>query len=166
MEPRLQRAEQVHLEMESLSREFHLLGEICQQQKDQIISLQSQSQHSWEWRTKCALLHKEKEEGLRKIHGLEQALGACQARLKELEREGSCKELEISELRVHLEEERACAWNKMKVRIMIYVSLQIMIGLLGFGREICIHEDNKSAVGVTHHGTQGSCTSSSQKDTR
>lgn len=99
-----------------LSRQYHEVEELYRQQKEKTLSLQSQSRQGWEWKAQCAALLREKEARLRQIRGLGQSLGACQARLRELEGEGSEKQQELNDLRIQLEEERGRSWSKMKVR--------------------------------------------------
>lgn len=117
LEPRLQRVSQLQVEVDSLAKRCHQLKELHQQQRTKVASLQCQSQQGWEWKVQSAALLREKEDSARRTHGLQQALGACQARLRELEKEGSIKELEVQKLHLQLEQERERAWCKMKVKI-------------------------------------------------
>lgn len=101
--------------MTKLSREHHRLEEVCHRQRDCVVSLKSRSQEDWEWRARCVSLQREREGHLKRIHGLEQGLGACQAHLKELGAEGGRKQRKLNTLNDQLEEEKERAWCKMKV---------------------------------------------------
>ncbi len=65
-------------------------------------------------------LQREKEEGAGRVHALQQALGACQARMAELEAKGERKKAELKKLYRQLEEESGQAWAKVKVRTVGY----------------------------------------------
>ena len=60
-------------------------------------------------------LQREKEEGAGRVQALQQALGACQARVTELEAKGEKNEVELKELRQKLEEARGKAQAKLEV---------------------------------------------------
>ncbi len=115
MEPRLLQADHLQSEVDTLTKEFHYLCELQQQQKGELTSLRSQSQEAWQWWNKCASLEREKERDSKELNSLRQALGVCQARVRETEAESSEKEVELQAMHVRLEEERERAWNKIKV---------------------------------------------------
>ena len=115
LEPRLQQADQLQSEISSLSREFQHLGELYRQQQEETLSLRSQHRQWWEWKVKCGVLQRERDDALRKVQGLVQTMEACQGQLKELEEDKSRKEAELEKLQIQLKEERGHAWNKIQV---------------------------------------------------
>lgn len=117
LKPRLQQAAQLQSQMSSLSRRYHQLEEVYQQQQDKMVSVQSQSRQGWEWKAQCASLLREKGESNKRNHELEQALGLCRAQLKELEVERSQKLLDLKKMQIQLEEERSHAMSRIKARL-------------------------------------------------
>ena len=115
MQPKVQRASQLEAELAVLSKEHLKLKEAWRRQRDHVISLESQSQEGWEWRARCASLQREREGQLKRMHGLEQGMGACRACVKELEEEGARKQRKIDSLHNQLEGEKERAWCKTKV---------------------------------------------------
>lgn len=105
--------------MAVLSRELLKLKEVCRRQSDHVNSLESQSQEGWEWRARYASLHRDKEGQLKRMHGLEQGMGACWARLKELEAERTRKQRKTDILHSQLEEERERTCTKTKVQAVL-----------------------------------------------
>jgi chromosome segregation ATPase len=101
--------------MAVLSREHLKLKEAYRQHRDRAVSLESQSHEGWEWRARCATIQREREGQVKRLHGLEQSMGICQARLKELKEEGAQKQKKIERLQNLLEEERERNWCKTKV---------------------------------------------------
>ena len=115
LEPRLCQAEQLQVKMSALVGRYQRLEEQCQRQQDHMTSLQSHAHQGFQWQAHCSALQREKEEGVGQIRALQQALGACQARLGELEAEKERKEAEMKKLYHQLEEERGQAQAKVKV---------------------------------------------------
>ena len=121
LEPRLHQAEKLQEEMSALVGKYQRLDEDYRRQQDHMTSLQSHAHQGSQWQARCAALQREKEEGLGRIHALQQDLGACQARLVELEVEGEKREAELKKLYQQLEEEKGKSWAKVKVRIQIRI---------------------------------------------
>ncbi len=116
LEPRLRQAEQLQAEMSALVGKYQRLEEHCRRQQDHMTQLQGHAHHQGaQWQAHCTALQQEKEEGEGHTRALQQALGACQARLRELEAIGERKEAELKVLHRQLEEERGQAKAKMKV---------------------------------------------------
>ena len=114
--PRLQQADRLRTETRELSRRHQRLEELYQRERSTTRSLQAQSRQGWEWKAQCASLRREKEEGVRRVQALEQTLRVCQAQLKELEAEKGRKQQDLDNMKLQLEEERAHAMSKIKVR--------------------------------------------------
>ena len=116
MEPKLRRAEQLKKEVDSLSCELQLMGELCQQQREEAQALTRPSQREQEMAVLCAAMRKEKEASQKVIASLNQRLLVSLARVDELEQNVSQREEEIAALGKKLVSAQGRHQAKMKVR--------------------------------------------------
>ena len=113
--PKLRRAEQLQGEVDSLSRELQILGELYQQQREETQDLVRHSQREQELMVLCASMKKEKEASQKVIASLTQQLRVGMARGKELEVVIARKEEEIASLQQKLVSAQGKHQAKMKV---------------------------------------------------
>lgn len=123
LEPKLRRAEQLQGEVDSLSRELQVLGELYQQQREEAQELMRHSQREQELRVLCASLLKEKEASEKVIASLSQQLQVNRARGEELERAVSRGEEEVASLQRKLVSAQGKYQAKMTVGRLSIVSL-------------------------------------------
>ena len=117
MEPKLRRADQLQSEVNSLSCELQVLGELYQQQREEAQSLMRHSQREQELSVLCASMRREKEASQKSIALLSQQLEVSQARSEELEKVVLRREEEIESLRQKMVTAQGKYQAKMKVRI-------------------------------------------------
>ena len=96
--------------------QVHALGDLYQQQRDELLSLRISSQREMEWRAKIASLMEEKEAGHLEGLRLRQQLELCQSQLRELEVRGRQWKAELERVCEEREEEKGRAWIREKVR--------------------------------------------------
>ena len=113
--PKLRRAEQLQGEVDSLSRELQILGELYQQQKEEAQDLARHSQREQELMVLCASMKKEKEASRKVIASLSQQLRVGVARGEELAAVVARKEEEIASLQQKLVSAQGKYQTKMKV---------------------------------------------------
>lgn len=113
--PKLRRAEQLQGEVDSLSRELQILGELYQQQREEAQDLVRRSQREQELMVLCASMKKEKEASQKVIALLTQQLRVGMARGEELQTVISRKEGEIASLQQKLVAAQGKHQAKMKV---------------------------------------------------
>jgi hypothetical protein len=113
--PKLRRAEQLQGEVDSLSRELQILGELYQQQREEAQDLVRHSQREQELMVLCVSMKKEKEASQKVIASLTQQLRIGVARGEELETVVSRKEGEIASLQQKLVLSQGKYQAKMKV---------------------------------------------------
>ena len=113
--PKLRRAEQLQGEVDSLSRELQVLGELYQQQREEAQDLVRHSQREQELMVLCASMRKEKEASQKVIASLSQQLRVGVARGEELETVIARKEKEIALLQQKLVSAQGKYQAKMKV---------------------------------------------------
>ena len=117
MEPKLRRADQLQTEVDSLSRELQVLGELYQQQREERDNLSRQSQREQELGALCVSMTREKEALQKIVAALSQQLQAGVAKSRELEEMASQREKEITSLKQKLVSAQGKYQAKMKVKI-------------------------------------------------
>ena len=100
---RLEQAEKLKDEVEVLSRELQVLGDLYHQQKVESLSLQGHTHREQEAIKQCAVLSKEKEVSENRGMALRQELGVASVRVRELECAVEHQERELQALRGQLE---------------------------------------------------------------
>lgn len=115
LQPRLKRGEQLQSEVESLTRELQVLGELYQQQREDMQGAVSQSKREQEWRTMCKALQREKEALEKRSNLLYHELTVSQARVTEIERDVEKKNKELQSLHNQLQTVQGQYKAKMKV---------------------------------------------------
>lgn len=114
-EPKLRRADQLQNEVNTLSCELQVLGELYQQQREEAQELRMHSQREQELGLLCNSLIKEKEATQKTITSLNQQLQVSLARSWELEEIVSQREEELASLQQKLNSAQGRHQAKMKV---------------------------------------------------
>lgn len=115
VQPRLKRGEQLQAEVDSLTRELQVLGELYHQQRDEMQEAASQRKREQEWRAMCTALQREKESLEKKTKMLHQELSVNHARVTELHKDIEKKNSELQSLRDKLQKVQGQYEAKMKV---------------------------------------------------
>lgn len=116
MEPKLRRADQLQNEVNTLSCELQVLGELYQQQREEAHDLMRHSQREQELGVLCSTLIKDKEASQKIVASLSQQLQVSMARGEELEQVVSRREEELTSLQQKLFSAQGRYQAKMKVR--------------------------------------------------
>ena len=115
LQPRLRRGEQLQAEVDSLTRELQVLGELYHQQRDDIQEAAGQRKREQEWRAMCNALQRAKESVEKKSNLLFHKLSVSQARVAELDRDIETKNRELMSLHGKLQMVQGQYKAKMKV---------------------------------------------------
>ena len=119
LKSRLQRAEKLKEEVEVLSQELQVLGDLYQQQKEQSLQFLGQSRHEYESKAMNSVLKNEKESAEKKTVGLQLQLNVAQARVTELEGVVVRREEEIKALCGKLQNIQGKYQSKMSVSLFM-----------------------------------------------
>ena len=125
MEPKLRRAEQLQKEVDSLSCELQLMGELYQRQREEADGLMRHSQREQEMSVLYTALLKEKEASEKVVASLNQQLQMSLARVDELEEDVSQREEEI----VALQKKLVSAQGRNQIKMKVNVSSRFSCGL-------------------------------------
>ncbi len=115
---RLEHAETLKREVELLSRELQVLGDLYQQQKERTNTLLSHTSSELEATTLCTALVRERDIAEARSVGVRQEVGVLSARVRELEALLERRDNEGSLLRGQLERTEGQWGVKIKVNIM------------------------------------------------
>ena len=115
LKSRLQRAEKLKEEVELLSHELQVLGDLYQQQKEQSLRFLGQSRHEYQSKAMHSALKNEKEMVEKKTVGLQLQLSVAQAKVTELKDVVARREEEIRALCGKLQNIQEKYQSKMSV---------------------------------------------------